>query len=88
MPVCCTHLEDMESFELDILALVAQQIHHRLEILFISYVARHDGEVGTVKQNFAEQLEGLSLGHVVARLHEPGVVDKELQGPSHKRWSA
>lgn len=42
------HLEDMKSLKLDILALVLEQIHHVLEIVFIGNVPSHDVEVGPV----------------------------------------
>ena len=60
----------MESLELDVLALVAKEVHHHLEIDIVRDVTRHDAEVGTVKEYLAKQLERLPLRHVVGRLDE------------------
>lgn len=49
-----THLEHMERFELDILAVVPQPVHDHLEIGFVPYVARHGVEVAPIEQNLAE----------------------------------
>lgn len=43
-----TNLEHMESLELNILALISQQIHHHLEIGFVSDVPSHHVEVGPI----------------------------------------
>lgn len=60
-----THLEDVESFELNILALVAQQVHHQLEIFLRRNVSRHHVKVCSIQQNLSQQLQRLSLRHVV-----------------------
>lgn len=52
-----SNLKDVECLKLDVFALVPQEIHHHLEIGFIGNIARHDVEVGTIKQDLAEQLE-------------------------------
>lgn len=57
--------ENMERFELDVLALVAQEIHHKLQVRLIGYIARHDVEIRSIQQDFAKQLQRLSLRHVV-----------------------
>ena len=38
----------MERLELDVLALIAEEVHHHLEVDIVRNVARHDIEVGTV----------------------------------------
>jgi hypothetical protein len=48
------YLEYMESLELDILALVTEEVHHHLEVNVIRNVARHNIEVGTVQKYLAE----------------------------------
>lgn len=55
----------MESFELDILALVPKHVHHHLQVGFLSDVSGHDAEIGTVKKDFAEELERLALGNII-----------------------
>ena len=47
----------MECFELDILALVPQKVHHHLEIGLVRNVPRHDVEVCTIEQDLPEKLE-------------------------------
>ncbi|KAI3487715.1 hypothetical protein L1887_48321 [Cichorium endivia] len=71
------HLEHVEGLKLDVLAAVAQQIHHHLEVVLARNVARHDGKVGAVQQDLAEQLERLSLGDVVGRLQQRRIRRKE-----------
>lgn len=44
-----TDLEHMERLELDVLAFVAEQVHHHLEVALIGYVARHHIEIGTIE---------------------------------------
>lgn len=46
----------MESFELDVAAALLEQVHHCLEILWLTDVPRHDGEVVTLQKQLAEQL--------------------------------
>lgn len=60
-----SHFKYVESFELDILALVPKHVHHHLQIAFLGNVSSHDVEVGTVKEDFAEKLERLSLGDII-----------------------
>ena len=44
------NLEDVESFKLDVSAFLLEHVHHQLEIVSGTDVARHDGEVMAVKQ--------------------------------------
>ena len=45
-----SYLEDVEGFELDVAALVSQEVHHELEVLRLADVFRHDGEVVPVEK--------------------------------------
>lgn len=58
-------LEDMECFELDVAALVAEHVHHHLEVCLVRDVAGHDIEVGAVEQDLTKQLERLPLRDIV-----------------------
>ena len=49
-----TDLKNVECLELDISALVAQHVHHHLEVRLICDVARHNVEVRTVQQDLAK----------------------------------
>ena len=44
----------MEGLELDVLALVTEEVHHHLEVSIIRNVACHNVEVGTVQKYLAE----------------------------------
>ncbi len=55
--VCDKYLEHMECLELNVLASVAEEVHHHLEIAIVCNIARHDVKVGTVQKYFAEQFE-------------------------------
>jgi len=44
----------MERFELNVLALIPEEVHHHLEVDIVCNIARHDVEVGTVQKNLAE----------------------------------
>lgn len=72
------HLEDVESFELDVATPITQHIHHELEVLRIGNVLRHDSEVMTVEQEFPKKLERLSLGDVVLRVQQGLVLSEKL----------
>lgn len=67
LPKTETHFENMERLELDIPALVPQEIHHRLEIVLVRNVPGHDRIVGAVEEDLSEEFKGLALGHVVRR---------------------
>jgi hypothetical protein len=72
------HLKDVKRLELDVLALVPEQVHHHLEVVLLRNVPRHDVVVGAVEQDLAQQLEGLPLGDVVGRLEKLVVGRKKL----------
>jgi len=73
-----TDLEDVESFELDVSALVPKQIHHHLEVGLVRDVASHDGVVGPVEEDFSKEFDGLSFRDVVGGEDESGVGGEEL----------
>lgn len=73
------HLEHMKRLELDVLALIAQEVHHHLQIGVVSDVSGHDGKVGAVEQDLAEELEGLAFGDVVVGQDERSVRVEELR---------
>jgi hypothetical protein len=52
-----SHFKNVESLELDVLALVSKHVHHHLQVAFLSNVSSHDIEIGTVEEDLAEQLE-------------------------------
>ena len=55
----------MERLELNVLALVPQEVHHHLQVGVVGDVSGHNGKVGAVEQNLAQKLERLAFGHVV-----------------------
>lgn len=59
------NLEHMEGLELNVLALISEQIHHHLQIRFICDVPGHDVKIRAIQENFPEELQRLSLRHVV-----------------------
>lgn len=44
-----TDLEDMKRFELNVLALVAQHVHHHLEVRLLGDIPCHDTEISTIE---------------------------------------
>jgi len=60
-----TDLEYMEGLKLDVLALISQQVHHHLKIGFASNISRHDVEVCAIKQNLAQELQGLAFRDII-----------------------
>jgi hypothetical protein len=44
----------VECLELNVLALVPQQVHHHLQIRLVRNVLRHDIEVCPIKQDLAQ----------------------------------
>lgn len=75
-----TDLEDVKGFELNVLALVAQHVHHHLEVRLLSDITRHDTEIGTVEQYLAKKFERLPFGDVVVGKDECRKGRKELFG--------
>jgi hypothetical protein len=68
----------VKGLELDILALVAQEVHHHLQISLVRDVAGHDVEVCAVEEDLAEELEGLAFCDVVVGQDEGGERGEEL----------
>lgn len=62
----------MKCFELDVLALIPEHIHHHLQICLIGNIARHHIKVRAVKQNLAKELKRLALGDIVRRKKKGG----------------
>ena len=60
------HLEHMKRFELNVFALVPEEVHHHLEVRLVRYVPCHNVEVGSIEENFAQELQGLPLRYVVS----------------------
>lgn len=71
------HLEYVECFKLDVFALVAEKVHHHFEVVFGRDVFGHNGEIGSIEEDLAEEFEGLSFGDVVGRLKQGGVHGEE-----------
>jgi hypothetical protein len=73
--------EDVEALVLDHLAVVTEKIHANFEVLATIDVICHDGIVGAVEEDLAEELDGLTLGHVAVGLDEDVVVlvEEELE---------
>ena len=55
----------MEGLELDILALIPQEVHHHLQVRLVCDVPCHDVEVCPIQQDLAEELQRLSLRDIV-----------------------
>lgn len=70
--------EDVESLVLDRPALVAEEHHDLLELCRGADVLCHDGEVGAIEEEFAEELERLALCDKVLRVQELRVALEEL----------
>ena len=68
----------MESLKLDVLGLVFQHVHHQLEVVWIADVFGHHREIVSVQEQLPQQLERLSLGHVVITVQELLIVEKHL----------
>ena len=49
-----TYLEHMESFKLNVLALISEEVHHHLEVGLVRNVACHHVEVGPIEENLAK----------------------------------
>lgn len=68
----------MKRFELNVLALIAQHVHHHLEVRFLRDIACHDIKVGTIEQYLAEKFERLPFGDIVGGEDECRKGRKEL----------
>jgi hypothetical protein len=73
------NLEDVERLVLDVLALISEQVHRQLEVFRGVNICQHDIVICAVEQNFAEELDGLSLGNVVGGDKERVVSRKKLR---------
>lgn len=69
----------MERLELDVPALIPQKVHHHLEIGLVRDVAGHNRVVSAVKEDLAEELDGLALCDVVGGENQSGVGGEELK---------
>lgn len=76
--LCWTHLEHMEGLELNVSALIPQQVHHHLEVCLNRDVLGHDVEVGPVEEDLAEEFKRLAFGYIVRGEQESVVHSKEL----------
>jgi len=83
-----THLEDVERLELDAAARLAQHVHHQLQVVRVADVARHDGEVVSVEQQLAQQLQraARSTAHYSARKASPSATADAWR--SWKSWAS
>ncbi len=59
------YLEDMESLKLNVGALVSQEVHHELQVLWFTDVPCHDCEVVSVQEQFTQQLSHITHKHVM-----------------------
>ena len=80
-----TDLKYVESLELNVLALISQEVHHHLQVRLIRDVSCHDVEVSPVQQDLAEELQRLSLRDVVLGSDEGRVGGEELRGGVSRR---
>lgn len=67
-------LEDVEALVLDHFAVVAEEVHADLEMLAAVDVGGHNGVVGAVEEDLAEEFDGLALCDVAVGLDEDVVV--------------
>ena len=49
-----TYLEHMESFKLNVLALISKKVHHHLKVGLVRDVTCHHVEVGPIEENLAK----------------------------------
>lgn len=49
-PLNDSYFENVEGLKLDVAALIPQEVHHELEVLWLADVLRHDGEVVAVEE--------------------------------------
>ena len=72
------HLEHVERLELDVARLVAEEVHHQLQVVLRRYVLSHDHEVVRVQQQLPKQLQRLPFRHVVLRVEEDAVLGENF----------
>jgi len=72
------HFEHVERLELDVARLVAEEIHHQLQVVLRRDVLSHDHEVVRVQQQLPEQLQRLPFRHVVLRVEEDAVLGENF----------
>lgn len=51
------YLEDVEGFKLDVPAVVSQQVHHQLQVLWFTDVFGHDSKIVPVQKKFPKELK-------------------------------
>lgn len=64
----------MEGLELDVGALVPQQVHHQLEVLSLADVARHHREVVSVQEQLAKKLQKHTKTHLKVQCAKLGLI--------------
>ena len=70
-------LENVERFELNVLAFVLEEVHNDLEISLIRDESRHDVEISAVKKDLAQQFQRLPLRDVVCGRYQCAIHGKE-----------
>jgi hypothetical protein len=70
----------VKGFELNVLALVAQHVHHHLEVRLLSDITCHDTEISAIEQYLAKKFERLPFGDVVIGEEECRKGREELFG--------
>jgi len=60
----------VECLKLNVLALIAEEVHHHLEVGIVRNIACHDVEIGTIEKYLAKQFKRLPLRYVVGRQYE------------------
>eukprot|EP00613_Pedinella_sp_CCMP2098_P074985 CAMPEP_0171914654 /NCGR_PEP_ID=MMETSP0993-20121228/13067_1 /TAXON_ID=483369 /ORGANISM="non described non described, Strain CCMP2098" /LENGTH=164 /DNA_ID=CAMNT_0012549289 /DNA_START=189 /DNA_END=680 /DNA_ORIENTATION=+ len=76
------NFEHMERLELDVLALVDEEVHHLPQVVLGRNKAHHHTEVCAVEEELRKKFEGLPPGEEVAPLPEqPAVQPHQPRGP-------
>ena len=78
-----TDLENMESFVLDHLAVVLQQIHAELQVFSSIDIRRHHIVVCSIQKYLPKEFDALPFGHVGVRLHQHCIVSREEEIEVH-----
>lgn len=74
--VLFSYLKDVEGLKLNVPALLLEHGHHELQVLRITDVLLHDGEVVSVEKQLTQQLETLSPRHVVVGVEQALVISE------------